>query len=211
MFNKFLGIVGAAIIISAPVSAATVGFTEGKRDLVLGTTAVAGTDASSNPNGFDLGTVGDGGGEFTNIDVHGRIVSAADTFNFFSSGRFIVEFIFGDMDNGGSVAGGFVDEDGVGAGNSSDFIITFGTGGSDSKIFSTDILSEADNGNTSLIFSGFSTGVNPHIFQIDNRGTNPSQAARYDIRISTIPLPATGILLLGAFGCLSFASRRKKS
>ncbi len=115
------------------------------------------------------------------------------------------------MDNGGTIQGGFTDENGRGAGNRSEFNIIFGNGDTGETLtFRTDITSGADTvSGTSFIFAGLPSGGAFNFFQIDNRDTNPSQAALYDVRISAVPVPAAGGLLLLALGGMGLARRRK--
>lgn len=181
--------------------AATVGFTEGKRDRVAGTTVISPTDATNTPPGFDLGTIGFGE-KFDTIDLYGRIVSAVDVFTFTSTNAFKVEFIFGgfDLHNGGSESvSGFIAEGP--RDNSSDFTLDILTPapvtvGRDD--FTTDVTS-----GLSFIFGG---DGGTYQFAIDGHG----KAAQYDIRISAVPLPA-GLPLMGAgLALMGFVAWNKK-
>ncbi len=69
-------------MLAGAASATTLALTEGTRDLVADTTRIAGPDSPSDFDGFNLGSIGFGGDDFNNIDIHGRIVGQADTFNF---------------------------------------------------------------------------------------------------------------------------------
>jgi len=210
--KKLLLILGAALMLGGSLQAATLAITEGNRDLVLGTTALAPTDSTNGPPGNPLGTVGFGGGVdvYDQIDVHGRIVGAADFYNFTATSSFTIEFIFDGVTTAedGLIASGFVREGN--GGNTSNFILNLNGGsvGPSPLSFSTDITSVGDNGGTSLIFSG--TAGTLYTFAIDSGVPSPSNAATYDIRISAVPLPAGVLLLLSGLGAMGIVRRRKR-
>lgn len=180
--------------------AATVGFTEGKRDRVAGTTVISPTDATNTAPGFDLGTVGLTE-KFDTIDLYGRIVNAVDVFSFTATSAFRIDFIFGGFDlyNGGSVSqSGFIAES---RDNTSEFaldVLAPVPGHVGDFDLTTDVF-----GGTSLIFSG---DAGTYQFALDGTGG----AARYDIRISAVPLPA-GLPLMGAgLALMGFVAWNKK-
>lgn len=182
--------------------AATVGYTEGKRDTVVGTVMIGGDAVGAAP-GFDLGagnTLGTGARELSQIDIFGRIVNKKDTFSFSATSGFQVSFIFGGYETtAGSVAeSGFVAR--PGRLNTSLFSLT----GSAPLSFTTDVTGGSD-----LIFSG---GAGDYIFSINGSGG----AALYDVTIlaisdiAVVPLPASGLLLLFAVGGFGLARKRRK-
>ncbi|WP_299471639.1 hypothetical protein [uncultured Roseibium sp.] len=203
MFKKVFGAAFLAVMITGSASAMSVGYTEGVRNLVAGTSPTIPTDSSSGPPGFDLGTLGFGATEFSQINIHGRIVGATDFFSFSANSRFRVEFIFGDiaLDNGGTITGGFVQEGGTG--NSSNFVLDL-SGASQSMVFSTNIT-----GGNPLIFNGIAGS--PYTFSVQNGpNNNPSAAATYDIRLTAVPIPAALPLLVGGLGLLGYMGYRRK-
>ncbi|MEH6405412.1 MAG: hypothetical protein V7750_18720 [Sneathiella sp.] len=186
--------------VSMTVQAATISYTEGKREQVAGTTVVSPTDANNAPPGYDLGTIGFGEANDT-IDLYGRIVNAVDVFSFTSNSAFRIDFIFGgfDLENGGSTSeSGFIAENND---NSSDFtlnILAPSIGSVGATTLATDITS-----GISFIFGG---DAGTYQFALDGTGG----AARYDIRISAVPLPA-GLPLMGAgLALMGFVAWNKK-
>ena len=150
MFKKTVGAAFLAAVLVGPAHALTIGYTEGSRDLVDGTQKLG--DASSGPLGSNLGVLGFGASQYRQIDLHGRIVSATDFFSFSATSNFIVEFIFGpiSVNNGARMIDGGFNQEGNKA-NKSEFVLDL-SAMSESKTFQTNILSEADNMGTSLIF-----------------------------------------------------------
>lgn len=207
MFKKAFAAAIVATVLAGPAHAMTIGYTEGSRDLVDGTLKLG--DASSGPLGSNLGVLGFGASEYRQIDLHGRIVSATDFFAFSATSNFIVEFIFGPISvkNGTeTIDGGFVQEGNKA--NKSEFVLDL-SATSDSKAFQTNILSEADNMGTSLIFKA--VAGTPYSFSIENGpDNNPSGAATYDIRLTAVPIPAALPLLAGGLGVLGFVGWRRR-
>lgn len=208
----------AAIIASAGLagttaSAAVIGFTEGTRDRVEGTTRLSPKDTSSNPaNAFDLSTTGSLG--LDSFQIYGRIVDAVDTFAFgFSSGSdFQVSWIFGgyNLHEGSTPVAdsGFVSEV-ADAEKTATFSLLDADNGFavlQSMSFSTDITAGPE--------SIFSTGAGNYVLKIDGSGpiNSPGRGVGlYDIEISAVPLPASAFLLLAGVAGLGAVSRRKKS
>ncbi len=186
--------------ISMTAQAATLSYTEGKREQVAGTTVISPTDASNAPPGYDLGTIGFGEANDT-IDLYGRIVNAVDVYSFTSNSAFRIDFIFGgyDLASGGTVSeSGFVAEN---RDNNSDFsldILAPSTG----SVGATNLVTDITSG-ISFIFGG---DAGTYQFALDGTGG----AARYDIRISAVPLPA-GLPLMGAgLALMGFVAWNKK-
>lgn len=197
IMNVMVGLGMLAMTSSA--FATTVGFSEGVRDQVAGTTVINPVDVPS-MGGFDLGSlaaVGD------SISIHGRIVNAVDAYTFTSATAFNVEFIFGGvaLEAGGMTdSSGFVlDDIGSDANNTSDFSLQLGMDAALMQTLTTEIT-----GGESLIFSG---GPGTYSFIIDGSGGG----ALYDVRISAVPLPAALPLLLGGMGLLGVFGRKKKA
>lgn len=197
----------ALSLMSSVAAAATIGFTEGVRPQVAGTTQVAPTDAANSPPGFDLtssGALGVADDENHIINLHGRIVGAIDVFEFTATRNFEINFIFGgyDLQNGGSeTESGFLRE-GPGGSNSSIFTLTdLGTLISQTTTPSplvTDIIA-----GDSFLFAG---GPGTYSLSLDGQG----QAALYDLRLTAVPLPAALPLFAGALGLFGFLGWRRK-
>lgn len=201
---------------AASACATTVGFTEGARPLVAGTTAVADNADDSLP-GFDLGALSASG--LTTINLFGRIETAHDIYQFTTTSPFRVDFIFGgyNLQAGGYVsASGFV-ADPSGGTNTSDFLLRITAPGNTplgEMIYTTPYTS----GN-SFIFSATAPGT--YRFRIngaDDGVVTDSVAgdpAYYDIRIEVTPVPAalpifaTGLSI--GLGVLGWRNRRQRA
>jgi hypothetical protein len=201
--------IAVAGMVASAASAAVIGYTEGTRPLVAGTTAIPSTDTSPNPSGaFNLGAVGP-----NTFEVYGRIVDSRDNFRFgFNSATgFALSWIFGGYD---LAAGGFVSDSGfVSEAPAAEKTATFKLLDADngfavlrSATFTTDVTS-----GTELIFSA---GAGNYVIQIDGQ-TPPNNAGSgvglYDIAISAVPLPASALLLIAGVAGLGVAARRKKA
>ncbi|WP_299355377.1 VPLPA-CTERM sorting domain-containing protein [uncultured Shimia sp.] len=230
-FGALVAIAAAGLLFAGGAGAATyIGITEGKRDLVSGTTALIGTDCS--PIGCIGGTkLGFGAGEASVVDLHGRIVGDRDRYIFEATSSFTISFLFGgvqaiDTINDGQEDGtgaeytlnptGFIREgvDGEGLNNRSVFSL-LGLLGNPLDLehtMRTNVggpnSNKLPNPGSPILFQG---GPGSYAFTIDNRDSNPSYAARYDIQIAAVPVPAAGLLLLAGLGGLGFASRRRKT
>ncbi|MEL7026319.1 MAG: VPLPA-CTERM sorting domain-containing protein [Pseudomonadota bacterium] len=201
---------GLMALAASTASAATVSITEGKRDTILGSTKIGDAKGSA-ARAYDAGDFGEG----DTLKLHGRMVGAVDAFAFSFGGSQAVEFSF--------AFGGYATN--VGASRASGFV---GTGSSENtsvfrlldandpsrviaeRTFTSGILSAADNGDSPSIFR-----VDPgdYIFQIDGsgQGNTGKSAALYDIQISTVPVPASGLLLLAGFGAMAALRRKKRA
>jgi hypothetical protein len=192
---------GAVIFSTTIASATTVGYTEGARPLVAGTTAVADNADDSLP-GYNLGTLSTSGVD--TIDLFGRIETAHDIYWFKATAPFRVDFIFGgyDLAAGGHVsASGFLADPTVGGdpGNTSEFKLRITAPGDTplgDVIYTTPYII-----GPSFIFSATDTGT--YRFRIDGGvDSDPGGAAYYDIRISAAatPLPAALPMFATGFG-----------
>ncbi|MEO9575075.1 MAG: VPLPA-CTERM sorting domain-containing protein [Tateyamaria sp.] len=218
---KFATTASVLAVMATGASAATYTFTEGNgqnRKLVAGSTDL---NDSPVPDGIPLGS-------FANDDViqlHGRIVSSQDvfTYTFAFASAFKVEF---DLD-GYELATDLISSDGVSTfetisglvgqvekgGNpetgSTKKAVAFTlarTGSSVTKSFTTDVWH--DNPSDGFIFSGL--GGFEYTLTVDG-SLQPTQSAvaLYDLKISAVPIPAAGFMLLGGLGGLAALRRRK--
>ncbi len=193
----------AAAITSGAANAATVVFTEGKRNAVIGSTNVKDVPNKAN-KAFDMGVLG--GGDI--IQLHGRIVSAIDSFAFTADTAFEISFLFGGFETkkGPVAASGFVTE--KSSPNTSIFRLLGGPTAFDpiSEVSRTSGITEvAGNGGTAVLFRG---GPGTYVFQIDGTGGNGGKPALYDIEIAPVPLPASAVLLVAGLAGLGLARRR---
>lgn len=197
----------ALVVTAAAAQAATFAWTEGMRAQVAGTDLInPDVDATNSPPGFNIGTLGTSGG---NIDVHGRIVSRIDFYEFTSDRAFRVDWLFGGYD----LAAGEVNYPGddntvsgltsraFGNGDQSPVNVFLNGTASDGNTFTADIV-----GGDSKIFGRMAAGT--YTLRVDGDFTRLD--ALYDIRIQAVPLPAGGLLLLTALGGLGIARRRRK-
>jgi hypothetical protein len=207
-----VAIVTSIALLAGGVSAATVGITEGTRDLVDGTSRISGPDASPLPGGaYDLDGLGTLGPD--TFEIFGRIVDSIDNFSFgfTAASSFDISWIFGGYDLAG---GGFVAESGFVSEGISDKTATFRLledlgGGSFSLVDFADFTTDVTSGPEVI----FSAGPGNYVFQVDGSGSNASGSGvgLYDIRISAVPLPAAGWLLLAGVGGLVAVRRRKNA
>ncbi|MEQ3711187.1 MAG: VPLPA-CTERM sorting domain-containing protein [Tateyamaria sp.] len=220
LVSKFASVVITSAIMATGASAATVTYTEGNgqnRKLVADSSDL---EDSPIPGGFALGS-------FESDDViqlHGRIVSSQDVFSytFAFSGAFNVEF---DLD-GYDLAAGLTSSDGTSSEDLSGLVgqvakggnpvagttvknvsFSLSSGGSTvSKTFVTDVL--ASNTTDGFIFSGL--GNVEYTLTVDGSLRPTSGAvALYDLKISAVPIPAAGFMLLGGLGGMAALRRRK--
>ncbi len=224
LVSKFASVVITSAIMATGASAATVTYTEGNgqnRKLVADSSDL---EDSPIPGGFALGS-------FESDDVlqlHGRIVSSQDVFSytFAFSGAFNVEFDLDgyqlaagltssdlvDPDSGYETLSGLVGQVAKGgnpvAGTTvKNVSFSLSGGGSTvSKTFVTDVL--ASNTTDGFIFSGL--GNVEYTLTVDGSLRPTSGAvALYDLKISAVPIPAAGFMLLGGLGGLAALRRRK--
>ncbi|WP_300030774.1 VPLPA-CTERM sorting domain-containing protein [uncultured Roseobacter sp.] len=195
---------GAFLALAAPLSAATVGYTEGSRALVDGTTRISDAAAS----GLNLGTIGYGAGEFSQIVLSGRLVGHADFFTFTAASDFMVSFAFDGISVGGNeIESGFVRE--RRGHNEADFVLRpqGDPAGTQTRRLRTDISDPSDYGTTPTIFRA--RGGQTYSFGVDSRVAREKGAATYDIRISVVPLPAGVLFLMTGLAGLGVLARRK--
>ncbi|MEM8796830.1 MAG: VPLPA-CTERM sorting domain-containing protein [Pseudomonadota bacterium] len=212
-----LALAGAMTVVSFSAQAATMSFTnitEGVRDLVFGTEALDGVDATPTPFGFDLTD----GGALTaseSIELYGRIVGSQDVYQFTTDSAFEISFIFDgyflDADGvEGGAAGAFVSESGFVTEGSSINTSTFSLVeiGGDGTTFTDLIFTSTVSSGPSLLFSG---GPGTYSFAIDGSTGPDDGPALYDIEIAAVPLPATLPLAIAGFAGLAYVARRRRN
>jgi len=201
----------AAVALGGAASAATVSVTEGDRNQIIGSTIATNNGSGSGDTAvFDLTGLTDlGNGDV--LEIYGRIIGFNDKYLISSKRDFKVEWIF----NGYTTAeDGFVAESGFvatpfGTTPSADARITMFDGVTTTNAidnpFETDIT--ASLGSEIKIFSQkFKAG--DYELLVDGLGSGDIDSL-YDIRITAVPLPAGGLLLLTALGGLGLARRRR--
>jgi hypothetical protein len=201
----------AALLYAAPALGSTIGYTEGARPLVAGTTAIADNADDALP-GYNLGTLSLSG--VTTINLYGRVETAHDIYQFQASAPFAVMFIFGgyDLAAGGHVStSGFLADPSVPSdpGNTSEFKLRI-TAPGDALVGDAIFTTPTTSGN-SFIFSATAPGT--YRFRVDG-GIDEGLGgpAFYDLRIAATPLPAALPVFASGLG-LGLAmlhSRRKR-
>jgi len=228
--NKFAIAAVTTAMMSTCATAATYTFTEGNgnnRKLVAGANQIDLEDANNSTPGFDIdGLAGQTTGFGANdvVQLHGRIVSSQDVFSYtfaFAQG-FKVEFDLdgytlatdtnsSDGDDTESLSG-LVGQDGrfgnPKAGISAKGVAFTLTNTADNSFitrpFTTDIL----DGEDPFIFAGLG-GVEYTLTVDGSVGPQKGADALYDLKISAVPIPAAGFMLLGGIGGLAALRRRK--
>ena len=196
--RKFLmyAVSAGFLAVGGMAQAATIGVTEGNRAQVAGTDKIGDVFIPGALDGYDFGNL-----DSNAIELYGRVTRAADAylFQFTTSSAFSISFLFGgyDLENGGSVSeSGWTGVDGKKA----IFSLTDGVGSIlESKEYTADYT-----GGVAEIFSG---GPGTYGLLIDGSGRTESL---YDLRIEAVPLPATGLLLIGGIAGLGAIRRRRK-
>lgn len=237
---KFLTTVAAAalalLVSLETASAATFTWTEGNnqnRKLVAGSYDLE--DADESTPGFELDDLANvnptGFGANDILQIHGRIVSAVDiyTYSFSFQNSFKVEFDLdgyqlaenlissngitdeNDPDFGFETLSGLVGQDGRGGDPEAGLpkkgvkFSLIGNGQTIERSFKTDIL----DGANPFIFGG--VGGVEYILIVDGSvGPRSGADALYDLRISAVPVPAAGLLLLTAVAGAGFMGRRRR-
>lgn len=95
MLKTILSVAAVLSLTATAANAAVIGYTEGVRDLVPGTTRISGPDASATPPGFDLtqdlpdGDLDSG----DRVDLYGRIVGSTDAFRITANSGFTLDLL----------------------------------------------------------------------------------------------------------------------
>lgn len=191
---KFLLAASVFAASSMAANAATVGITEGQRALVEGTTKI---DDVFLPGGgtYNLGSLDD-----DTYEIYGRVTRSEDlyAFGFSVSAGAKVSWIFG----GYNTADGYKTDTGLTGVDGKEIKISV-LDASDTEIFSDNFTADTTTG-PATIFDIAAAGS--YKLLIDGLGTNGE--ALYDIRLSAVPLPAGGLLILS--GLAGFGLLRRK-
>ena len=194
------------LAVGGMAQAATIRVTEGNRAQVAGTDPINDVFIPGSTDGYDFGNI-----DTDTIEIYGRVTRAEDQylFQFNAVSSFSISFIFGgyDLENGGSVtASGWTGDDGKEA----IFSLLDGLGVElDAKTYTTDYTA-----GEALIFAG---GPGSYGLKIDGQGRTEGL---YDIRLlgltatsepQPVPLPATGLLLMGGVAGLGALRRRRRA
>lgn len=193
----------SAFLLSSVASAATVIITEGNRGLVAGSTTYSPIDAPGVEPGYHLDTIGLNE-DVDTIELHGRVVTDTDYFHFTATSSFTVEWIFDGYDleaGGGSTVSGLVGENSQN--DPVNFTIAKNPNGGVPEL-SLSLLSNITSGE-SLLFSGTAGDYILSFGGLEN-------PVLYDVRVSTVPLPAALPLMAAGMAIMSyFGWRRKKA
>ncbi len=199
---------GLAVAAWASVASAyTIGFTEGARPDVVGTDRVTPRDAGNVPLGFDL-TAGSGpltadGTGPDEILIHGRIVGANDYYQFRSDAPFVVEWNFDGYETAGGFVpiSGFVADDSSGSTSTLVLDLVDAVGLVIASFAVEDVMTPVTDGDPVLFAAG------PGHYSFGFRGE--TQAALYDLRVSTVPVPPSLGFLMAALAGLAFVRHRR--
>ena len=174
----------------------------------------AGGDQSGPATVIDPNPIGEG----QNVGIAGRIVNAVDQWSFTTEVAWSISFVDLDIDDQA-----FFDSSDITNPPSGGGFNPAGNGDPTVAIFS--ILLESDNsvlystGPIAATAAGAGTeglldytGVaGTYILKIDGSGQQGgNEGATYDIGISTVPVPAAGLLLMAGVGGLAALKRRRK-
>ena len=202
--------------------ATTLLVTEGhgqNRALVAGSTDLNDSKSSLDLNALSGAPFGAG----DRVGIHGRIVSSVDSFMFNVVSKFDLVFDFDgyDLANGEYVLAplsGLIDqsivEEGANpsakdaGGKGVTFLLSRDGEVVGKKSYLTNVTSATSD--TPLIFGGLGAGT--YTLTIDGTvGPHGRRAALYDIELASVPLPGSGLLVLGAFGSLAVIRRQRAS
>jgi hypothetical protein len=207
----------AMIASSAQAIGITGGITEGKRDQVDGT-VLLGADAPPGTNGVNVGTLGLG----DVFGIYGRLVGSKDRFEmeFAADAAFRIIFDFDGYTTGDGansfttsglvkVAGGNVIVDPVPEGDEKGVTFRLIDLNDGNAVIGTEVYNTNVTGGDPLIFAA---GPGNYTLEVDGTlGPKRRSKAFYDLNIvASVPLPAPFLLMVGAFGALGFAARRRE-
>jgi len=210
-----LSAVAAVITLTAGAAqAATFTWTEGdgsNRQLVAGSIDLGDAPDSGTPIDLRDANGGSAFGLGDILQLHGRIVSAADMFSFSFTVPFTVAFDIDGyaLDAGGTeMLSGFVGQNTIGGdpvlGNDKTATFSLDDGSTtQSATLSTDIYSSAG---VPGLFTG-QANVD-YTFMVDGAGNG---AGLYDIVVAPVPVPAAGLFLLTALAGTGFMARRRRT
>lgn len=151
-----------------------------------------------------------------NVGIAGRIVNSIDQWEFTTEVEWSMSFVDLHIDDQAYFDNSDIvtppsDDDFDPAGNGDPSRAAFSLWQDGSMLYDFGVIFATDGGVGTEDALDYSGVAGTFLLKIDGRGFEPrNRGATYDIGISTVPVPAAGLLLLAGLGGLGVMKRRQK-